>query len=439
MHTEGHLRAVFRESGFRRLLATRLTSQVADGFFQAGLAGTLLFNPNNQTTAMAVAAGFALLVVPYSVLGPYVGVFLDRWSRRNILFVANIVRAVLVIPTALLIGFGADLWMYSTGALLIIAVNRFILAGLSAAQPHVVTEENLVTANSIAPTLGTAAYTTGIGTAAGIRLLIGDSSADYGWISVIAVIGYLAAAMIARASFPEDALGPDESERHDDRSVTAEIGRITRGMADGVRHLMERRGAAYLMITQGIYRFLYGVLTIATLQLFRVYFDSGEHSEKAIGGLAAVFVAGSIGGLIGALITPKLTRRFGPRVWVLVVLCGVTADIVVFAPPFIQILLVVATFVLNIGSQSLKIVLDTSIQISCDDQYRGRVFSFNDTAFNVFWVLGQLVGALVLPDDGKSLAVVLSIALGYLLLAAGYALASRRHTPYDRPSWTTTQ
>ncbi|MEV0647960.1 MFS transporter [Phytomonospora sp. NPDC050363] len=439
MRTEGHLRAVFRESGFRRLLAVRLTSQVADGFFQAGLAGTLLFNPNNQTTAMAVAAGFALLVVPYSVLGPYVGVFLDRWSRRNILFKANLVRAALVVPTALLIGFGADLWLYATGALLIIAVNRFILAGLSAAQPHVVTRENLVTANSIGPTLGTAAYTIGIGSAAGIRLLIGDTSADYGTISMIAIVGYLCAAFIARASFGVETLGPDASERHADRSIVAEIGRTTRGMVDGVRHLVDRRGAAYLMIVQGIYRFLYGVLTIATLQLFRVYFEAGDHSEKAIGGLAAVFVAGSIGGLIGALITPRLTRAFGPRMWVLVVLCGVGADIIVFGSPFLQILLIVATLVLNIGSQSLKIVLDTSIQIACDDEFRGRVFSFNDTAFNVCWVLGQLAGALVLPDNGKSLAVIVAIALGYLLLAGGYALASRRHTPYDRPSWTTTQ
>ena len=439
MHTEGHLRQVFREGGFRRLLATRLTSQVGDGFFQGGLAGTLLFNPNNHTGAVAIALGFALLVVPYSVLGPYVGVFLDRWSRRNILFVANVLRAALVVPTALLIGTGSSQWFYATGALLIIAVNRFILAGLSAAQPHVVTPQNLVTANSIAPTLGTVSYSIGIGLAAGLRVLIGDASADYGIISSVAVPFYVAAALIARASFTVGQLGPDETERHDDRSIGAEIARITRGMAEGVRHLAERRGAAYTLIAQGAYRYLYGVLTIMTLQLFRLYFDAGEHDAKAIGGLVAVFAAGSAGGFIGAMITPYMTRRFGPRAWVLIVLCGVAADVAVFGPPLVQVLLVAATFVLNIGSQSLKIVLDTSIQISCEDQFRGRVFSFNDTAFNVCWVLGQLTGALLLPENGRSLGLIVAVAAGFLLLAAGYALASRRHAPYDRVSWTTTR
>ncbi|GLZ81126.1 MFS transporter [Actinorhabdospora filicis] len=437
MHTEGHLRAVFRESGFRRLLATRLTSQIADGFFQAGLASSILFNPNNRTNAISVALGFALLLIPYSVLGPYVGVFLDRWSRRNVLFKANILRAVLVVPTALLIATDSNQWLYAVGALLVIAVNRFVLSGLSASQPHVVTPENLVTANSIAPTLGTIAYTTGLGVAASMRLLIGNSTADNGLISAIAIIGYIAAGLIARSSFTVDALGPDASERHADRSIGAEIASITRGMAAGAKHLWSRRGAAYMLLTQGAYRALYGVLTIATLQLFRVYFDAGDEDKKAIAALAAVVVVGSAGGFIGAMITPYLTRRFGPRAWVIVILVLVAVDIAVFGPPFSQPLLIAATFVLNIGSQSLKIVVDTSVQLRVDDNYRGRVFSVNDTFFNVCWVLGLLAGAVLLPEDGHSLAMIVAIAGGYLLLAAGYALASRRHTPYDRPSWTT--
>lgn len=436
MHTEGHLRTVFRESGFRRLLATRLISQISDGFFQAGLASSILFNPNNRTNAISIALGFTLLLIPYSVLGPYVGVFLDRWSRRNILFKANILRAVLVIPTAVFIATDKQ-WFYGAGALLVIAVNRFVLSGLSASQPHVVAPANLVTANSIAPTLGTVAYTVGLGVAASMRLLIGNSTADNGIISAIAIVGYLIAGLIARSAFTVDALGPDASARRHDKSIGAEIISITRGMAEGARHLWSRRGAAYMLITQGVYRALYGVLTIALLQLFRVYFDAGEEDKLAIAALAAVVVVGSAGGFLGALITPYLTRRFGPRTWVIVILVIVAVDIAVFGPPFIQPLLIAATFFLNIGSQSLKIVVDTSIQLRMEDNYRGRVFSVNDTFFNVSWVLGQLVGAMLLPEDGHSLTMIIAVACGFLLLAGGYALASRRHTPYDRPSWTT--
>ena len=68
--------------GFLRLLAARLTSQVADGWFQAALAGNLLFSPERRAGSIAIAAGFAILLLPYSVLGPFVGVFLDHLHHR---------------------------------------------------------------------------------------------------------------------------------------------------------------------------------------------------------------------------------------------------------------------------------------------------------------------------------------------------------------------
>ena len=102
--TRSHnLRAVLRQRGFRRLLGVRMLSHLGDGWFQAGLAGSVLFNPEKATNPLAIAVGFAMLLLPYSLVGPYVGGFLDRWSRRSILFVANLLRALLVVPAALLI------------------------------------------------------------------------------------------------------------------------------------------------------------------------------------------------------------------------------------------------------------------------------------------------------------------------------------------------
>src|SRR5882672_11453915 len=97
-----------RSRGFRRLLGVRLASQLGDGMFQAALAGSLLFNPQQATSPLAVAGGFAVLLLPYSIVGPYVGVFLDRWSRRSVLYAANLIRAGLVLPTALLVWYGQE-------------------------------------------------------------------------------------------------------------------------------------------------------------------------------------------------------------------------------------------------------------------------------------------------------------------------------------------
>ena len=58
--------------------------------FQAALGGAVLFNPERQADPLAVAAGLAVLLLPYSIVGPFAGALLDRWDRRRVLIVANL-------------------------------------------------------------------------------------------------------------------------------------------------------------------------------------------------------------------------------------------------------------------------------------------------------------------------------------------------------------
>src|SRR3954452_24155746 len=75
------VRHLLLRSDFRRLLATRLLSQFGDGVFQAALAGTVLFNPQRAADPVDVAAGFAVLLLPYSLVGPFAGGWPGRWAR----------------------------------------------------------------------------------------------------------------------------------------------------------------------------------------------------------------------------------------------------------------------------------------------------------------------------------------------------------------------
>ena len=77
---------------FWRLLELRTASQFGDGLFQAGLAGGLLFNPERAADPWAVAGAFAVLFLPYSIVGPFAGALLDRWDRRAVLVAANLVK-----------------------------------------------------------------------------------------------------------------------------------------------------------------------------------------------------------------------------------------------------------------------------------------------------------------------------------------------------------
>ena len=120
---------------FWRLLELRVASQCGDGLFQAGLAGGLLFNPERAADPWAVAAAFAVLFLPYSLLGPFAGALLDRWDRRGVLIVANAARVVAVLGVAGLLAVGARDIFVLCGALLVNGFSRFVTSGLSAALP----------------------------------------------------------------------------------------------------------------------------------------------------------------------------------------------------------------------------------------------------------------------------------------------------------------
>lgn len=67
------LRTLLRLRNFRRLLTVRLLSQSADGVYQVALAAYVVFSPEKQATASAVASAMAVLLLPYSLIGPFAG------------------------------------------------------------------------------------------------------------------------------------------------------------------------------------------------------------------------------------------------------------------------------------------------------------------------------------------------------------------------------
>ncbi|WP_346426220.1 hypothetical protein [Actinobaculum sp. 313] len=167
------LRVLVQKSGFRKLLGVRLVSQCADGMFQAGLASLFFFRPEAMADAAGVAAALVVLLLPYSLVGPFTGPFLDRWRRRQVLFIGNLVRAGLVFLVAAgmaMIGAGPLVYVLTLTSL---GLSRFMLAGLSAGLPIVVgSRARLLMANSVVPTLGGIA--TGVGAVVGflLRLLL---------------------------------------------------------------------------------------------------------------------------------------------------------------------------------------------------------------------------------------------------------------------------
>jgi MFS family permease len=422
-----HLRHLLRGQWFRRLFAVRVASQLTDGVFQVALASYVIFSPERAPGPGAIAGALAAVLLPFSVLGPFVGVFLDRWSRRQVLAWSNFARVGLVALLAL--GVHADLRGPALFGLVLacLSVNRFLLAGLSAALPHVVREDELITANALTPTSGTLAVLVGLAAGTGARLgwrrlgLDGDVG-----VLVTAALLYAVAGGLA-LRIPRDLLGPDvDRERPALRDA---VRSVVMGLVAGLRHLGARRPAAYGLTAIGVHRFFYGLSTVSLILLYRNYFHGPGEADAAFDGLSVAVLVSGVGFVAAAVLTPVVTERVPQRTWVLGLLVAAAVTQVFPGALYTQPALLVAAFVLGLASQGIKIVVDTLVQTHVDDAYRGRVFSLYDVVFNVAFVAAAAAGAVVLPVSGKSYVVLAAISLGYGLTALWYAAVTRAHAP----------
>jgi len=421
-----HLVHLLRGTWFRRLFAVRVTSQFADGVFQVALASYVIFSPEQQPSPAAIAGALAVVLLPFSVLGPFVGVFLDRWSRRQVLAVSNGVRVAIVALIAA--GVAADLG----GPLLLVlilgalSVNRFLLAGLSASLPHVVDPPDLIMANAVTPTSGTLASLTGVALGSGGRVLFERTDTVNGDIVVllVAAVMYGVAALLA-LRIPRGLLGPSYDPS---RPAVREAARhVARGLVAGLVHLGHRRPAADSLAAIGAHRFFFGMSTVMLLLLYRNYFHTPEEADAAFNGLALAVLVSGAGFIAAAFVTPFVTERITLRAWILTLLGTAAFTQILPGALFTEPAILVSAFFLGVASQGIKICVDTLVQASVDDAFRGRVFSLYDVIFNVTFVAAAAVAAAVLPVSGRSHVVLGVIAAGYVVTALLYARVSKLH------------
>ncbi|WP_262702091.1 MULTISPECIES: MFS transporter [Streptomyces] len=430
------LRVLLQLRDFRRLLAIRLLSQSADGVYQVALATYVVFSPEKETSAAAIASAMAVLLLPYSLLGPFAGVLLDRWRRRQVLLYGNLLRSGLAAGTAVLVLGQVPEWLFYVSALSVTAVNRFVLAGLSAALPRVVdSQERLVMANSLSPTAGTLAATAGGSLAFIVRLSGPGGTSSDALVVLVGAALYLCAGLTALLMAP-GLLGPDPAALQP--RLSAALMSTARGLVAGVRHLLERRDPTVALTAMTLMRFCYGALTVTVLMLCRYAWAETESQGLALLGLA-VGVSGA-GFFAAAVITPWAVARLAARTpssqpdgrlsWVMV--CAGSAALLEpgLGLPFEPAPMLIAAFVLGLITQGAKIATDTVVQSAIADDFRGRIFSLYDVLFNVAFVGAAAVAAAILPPDGKSAALLIWVALLY----AATAIMVRFHVKHDRQS-----
>jgi MFS family permease len=404
---------------FWRLLELRTATQFGDGLFQAGLAGGLLFNPERAADPWAVAGAFAVLFLPYSLLGPFAGALLDRWDRRTVLIVANAARVILVLAVAAMLAAGAQDLYVLCGALIVNGFSRFVTSGLSAALPHVVPRSQIVTMNSVATATGATATFLGANFMLLPRWLVGSGDSAAATVIFLVTIP-VAIALALSVRFPRHVLGPDRVKAHG--SV---FSAVANGWADGVRTVAETPSVAATLSGLAAHRMVFGINSLLVLVIVR---HTGAEGFAGLG-TAVVFVAATgIGSFLANVLAPPAVRRWGRYA---------TANVALLCAALIQLagatlnlaVMVLCGFFLGLAGQMVKLCADTAMQIDVDDGLRGHVFAVQDSLFWMAFIIAVTAAAAVIPPDGRSAPLAVAGSLIYLIGLAVHAAVGRRRLP----------
>ncbi|MFN2544368.1 MAG: MFS transporter [Actinomycetota bacterium] len=379
---------------FRHLLGLRLTTQFGDGLFQAVLVGSVVFSPEKQSTTVGFAKALAILVIPYSAIGPFAGVFIDRWPRRAILIATPLVRAAaafLVVP-----GAGATIPFYA-GALIVLSANRFLLTTASSITPKLVPSRDLFTANSVSTVSGT--FTRFIGV-----VVAGQVVDATGYVPVVAVT----AAVWVLTSWFASRIETDLSAARPAGTLRTELARVSGELRDGARRLVRTTRAIAPIASVMWNQLLNGLILVLALVVFRDRFDRG------VGSFSWLVGATGVGILFGLATVNFLEDRMSRRAMI-------ATSFVVSGVPMVAISLgvnrydmLVGSFLLGLSFAWMKIPADTMTQEAVPDRYRGRVFALYDLAQNMAGVVAALV-AIALVHSVSVEILVAATGVGFLL------------------------
>ena len=405
---------LLRHPRLSRLLGVRWSGQATDGLFQSALASFVLFSPERQADALSAAIAFAVVLLPYSLVGPFVGTILDRVSRQRALFFANAARGINLLVVAWLVFSGQTGIELTVFVLIAFGINRLILAGLSAGLPLVIESKSLISANALAVTGGSVLVVLGGGLGVAIRNLFDSLAvADHAdaMLVLIASGGYLTASLMALRLGRKE-IGPLP---HEVKEASIKEGLIE--MREGFAFLRTHQDAIRGILATAVQRGGITALTLTALLLQRNTFNSPDNPEDGLRGFGIVLAIAGIGITIGALTAPYGVARFGRHRWIKWSMLLSAFGPLILVVSQTEIALALTGFFVALCGQNVKVTNDALVQSKIDDYYRGRVFAVYDVLVNGAIVSGGLIAALLLPTSGVTPWVPALVSAMYLLVA----------------------
>lgn len=360
----------------------------------------------NQLTGSALATGamFTASTLPRLLIAAPAGVFVDRWDRKRTMGMSNVLKAALLL-LLFMVRSREWLWVVYVVAFVQSAVGQFFLPAKSALIPRLVSEHQLMTANSL-DTLGNG-LTRLIGPSLGgaVMALLGLS----GVVLLDCISVLISAAMIAFISSPSRSTRESTKTAHP--AVVTTWATVWRDWLKGLRLAKSQPVVATVFITVGMVMVSYGTISVLLVVFVREVLREGAIE------FGWMVTAQGIGNLIGGSLIAQVGKVVQPSALFPLAL-GITgmAFLATFHAPTLPLALVFITLA-GVAMVGWMVSERTLLQSGVPDQYRGRIFGAYGTSNSLLMLggiglasgLAELLGAQPVLNMAGSLYVVAGV------------------------------
>ena len=395
---------------FRNLLAGQFVSEMGNWFnFIAGLGLVRLVSDASPSAAGIL---FVCRLLPFALFSPFAGTFVDRFSRRTVMIVSDLVRVALALMF-LLVRKPDDLWIAYLATVLLSTFGAFFDGAKNAATPNLTGKDGLLAGTALM-------FSTRF-------LLMAIGSALGGWAA--AIFGYEVAFVINAVSFLFSAVSvwliPEEAVRERETATRADRPSFFFELAEGMKYAVGNRFALTILIMNVIWATGGGMINIVFERMGGVHFahTGGWNPDVAVALLWTVSGLGLFTGMMIAHRTAVVLERRGSQRsfvgWTLIIhgvifaLAGVVPGLILF---------LVLTYVSRAIVGVEYAVQETMFQRSLPDFIRGRISTLDRGAEITMFSLSSYVGSLAIYEISPQMLTVIS---GLLAGTAGLVWFAR--------------
>jgi predicted MFS family arabinose efflux permease len=393
----GYLELLRNNHDFRRLFVGQLVSQTGDWFNSVALFTLLL-----RLSGSGEAVGFILIIklLPSFFVGPLAGVVADRFNRKTIMIVADVVRGILVLGF-LLVRSPDQVWLVYVLAGVEIAIATFFDPAKSAAIPGIVSREELISANGLSGASWSVTLALGAALGGVVTEVFGsDTAFIVDSISFFVSAAYISAVRIRSTSRPDRA---KHLSLADATGVT--------DLIEGARYLKSNPRVMALLLVKSGWGLGGGVLLLLTIYGKQI-FPLGHDGAASIGLLYAARGLGAlIGPMIAGVITSGAPRTMRKAISIAFFVSCAFYLLLAHSPVLAVALLCVLGA--HSGGSIQWVFSTTLLQMTVPDRFLGRVFALEMALLTLTMSVSTYLTGLGVDYPGlgaRRMATVLGLA-----------------------------